>query len=353
VEVERLEAVLKASPDDNDARSGLLSHYFLNATLPPMEAIPARRRHILWLIENSPSSELAGVPAATIDVASHRLADPVGFKLASAAWRTQIAKQNISATALANAARFFKLSDPGFTISLLDRAHTLAPDNKEISARLGDQYALAIMGVTMVNKNGYPMQSDAQLSRSPTAWQARKALITSLNPIALAKAGYMLSWQGKLLYHSRRLTFDPAPLADSALQRAVSLAPDDREVGLLMEQHREIQRQTEGEGSARRTSPSAPAVRDTRVLAAPSIRQATAPDWPRVAAGMSREELLKLGEPAGRIAMPEDGRLIEIYQYSSGGKSVGRVRLIDGVVSSIERTGQSPGSVQEVLAPVP
>jgi len=240
---QQYESTLKSNPQDHAARAALLDYYFLNPAIPPSESIPSRRRHILWLIENAPADELAGLPSATIDAAGHRLADPEGFKQASAAWRAQIAKPEVTAMALANAARFFKLSDKPFTISLYERALTLEPANKEIGARLGDEYALTIMGVTMVNKNGYPLGANPRLAQSSAAMQARLALNNSLNPYVLAKAGYMLSWQGAVLYASRKLAFDPAPLAEGALQRAVSLAPGDRDVAALLDQHHEIQRQ--------------------------------------------------------------------------------------------------------------
>src|SRR6185295_18245223 len=80
-QAEQLEATLKTNPQDSAARGALLDYYFLNSALNPADAIPARRRHILWLIQNAPASELAGLPAASIDAAGHRLADPQGFKL--------------------------------------------------------------------------------------------------------------------------------------------------------------------------------------------------------------------------------------------------------------------------------
>jgi hypothetical protein len=243
VQVQQFEAALKSNPAERAARSALLDYYFLNSGLAPAVAIPARRRHILWLIENTPSDELAGRPAATIDAAGHRLADPQGFKLASDAWRKQIVRPDISAAALANAAYFFKLSDKSLTMSLLERALTLEPGNKETGARLGDEYALAIMGVTMVNKNGFPLGADPALTQSALANQAREALNTSRNPYALAKAGYMLSFQGAILRGTGKLAFDTATLAESALQRAVSLAPDDPGVASYFEQHRAIQRE--------------------------------------------------------------------------------------------------------------
>ena len=242
-QAQQFEAALKSNPQDREARNALLNYYFLNSALPAAVAIPARRRHILWLIENTPSDGLAGTSAATIDAAGHRLADPQGFKLASAAWRTQTAKPDVTAAALANAAYFFKLSDKPFTISLLERAVALDPGNKDISAGLGQAYAMAIMGVTMVNKNGYPLGADPALIQSPIAQQAHDRLGTSTNPYVLAVAGYQLSFQGAILRGSGKLDFDTGPLAESVLQRAVSLAPNDPDVASYMEQHREIQRE--------------------------------------------------------------------------------------------------------------
>lgn len=245
----QLEAALAANPNDRAARSALLNYYFLGSHLDPSEAIPARRRHILWLIENAPSDPLAGSPAATIDAAGHRLADPQGFRLASDAWRARTARSDTDGAALANAAYFFKLSDKAFTIRLLERALILEPTNKEFGARVGDEYALAIMGITMVNKNGFPLGADPRETQSMSAKQAREALTTSRNPYLLAKAGYMLSFQGAILRNTGKLAFDTGPLAEAALLRAVSLAPDDRDVANYLAQHRAIQDQIQAVGT--------------------------------------------------------------------------------------------------------
>lgn len=145
---------------------------------------------------------------------------------------------------MANAAYFFKLSDKAFTIRLLERAVTLEPGNKTISAGLGQTYAMAIMGVTMLNKNGFPLGADPAQLQSPAAKQARDALAASTNPYVLAVAGYQLSFQGAILRGSGKLAFDTGPPADSVLQRAVSLAPGDPDVASLMEQHRAIRSAT-------------------------------------------------------------------------------------------------------------
>ncbi len=239
---QQFEQTLKSNPQDRAARKALLDYYFVNSAVPAAVAIPARRRHILWLIENTPSDELAGSSAATIDAAGHRLADPQGFKLASDAWKAQTPKPDASAAVLANAAYFFKLSDKALSIHLLERAVTLEPGNKNISAGLGEAYAMALMGVTMINKNGYPLGSDPALIQSPIAQQAHDALGTSTNPYVLAVAGYQLSFQGAILRGTGKLAFDTGPLAESVLLRAVSLAPNDPDVASYMQQHREIQR---------------------------------------------------------------------------------------------------------------
>jgi hypothetical protein len=123
----------------------------------------------------------------------------------------------------------------------MERAVALDPGNKDISAGLGEAYAMAIMGVTMINKNGYPLGSDPALVRSPIAQQAHDALGKSTNPYVLAVAGYQLSFQGAILRGTGKLDFDTGPLAESVLQRAVSLAPNDPDVASYMAQHRVIQ----------------------------------------------------------------------------------------------------------------
>jgi hypothetical protein len=62
---------------------------------------------------------------------------------------------------------------------------------------------------------------------------------------------------------------------------------------------------------------------------------ATAADLKTVAPGTNREDLLKLGAPATRITMYEDGHLVEIFHYMSQDASIGVVRLSDGAVASV------------------
>lgn len=335
-QAQQLEAALKGNPNDKAARKALLNYYFVDTALKPAEAIAARRRHILWVIGNAPGDDMAGGPEATIDAAGHYLADPEGFKLASAAWRAQAAKPDIGVPALMNAANFFKLSDKEFTIKLLERAVSLEPANKNVAAAIGTEYAWAIMGVTMVNRNGYPMASDASQTQSAAARRARAVLTTSRNPYLLAQAGYSLLWQGAVLHYSRKLAFDTDALAKGALDRAVSLAPNDRDVALYRKQYDEMHREYERVRKAAAPQVAQEPVAQAAAPAAPARPEVTADDLKKVAAGMRREDLLKIGEPAGRMTLDEDGHLIEIYQYSAKGAQIGTVRMTDGVVSSVK-----------------
>ena len=71
------------------------------------------------------------------------------------------------------------------------------------------------------------------------------------------------------------------------------------------------------------------------VVAQPPAPDVTAADLKRVTAGMLRDEVLKLGSPAARITMVDDGHLLEIYRYQANETTLGVVRLTDGAVSTV------------------
>jgi hypothetical protein len=63
---------------------------------------------------------------------------------------------------------------------------------------------------------------------------------------------------------------------------------------------------------------------------------ATAADLKTIAVGTGREDVLKLGVPAARITMYDDGHLVEIFRYMSLDTNLGIVRLSDGTVSNVQ-----------------
>ena len=73
-----------------------------------------------------------------------------------------------------------------------------------------------------------------------------------------------------------------------------------------------------------------------KVAAVPPPRKATPDDLSALAGGTSRADVLKLGAPASRITMFDNGHLVEIFRYQTRDATFGVVRLSDGSVSSVE-----------------
>jgi len=68
----------------------------------------------------------------------------------------------------------------------------------------------------------------------------------------------------------------------------------------------------------------------------PPAPQMTAENLKQLTPGASREDVLKLGVPSARITMIDDGHLVEVYSYIAHGENLGRVRLSDGAVASVQ-----------------
>lgn len=81
-------------------------------------------------------------------------------------------------------------------------------------------------------------------------------------------------------------------------------------------------------------APPAPAPVAAPVQPPPPV--VTAKDLETVAPGTPRADLLKLGTPASRILMFDDGHLMEIFSYAANNGMFGVVRLTDGEVSRVE-----------------
>jgi len=72
------------------------------------------------------------------------------------------------------------------------------------------------------------------------------------------------------------------------------------------------------------------------VVAPPPPPPVTPEDLRGITLGESRGDVLKLGAPASRISMFDDGHFLEIYRYMSGDITFGVVRVSDGEVSKVD-----------------
>jgi hypothetical protein len=244
-EAEGLESLLKNSPDDLAARTKILGFYFRGGAMRLYgrdATIEARRRHILWLIEHHPESEVVALSETTIDRAGHRLADLAGYGQASKLWIEQARRHENSAAVLRHAARFFQLSDKERAISLLKQAQHAAPDNRELSSRIGYVYALAILGVDMINSNGLPTSHNPAEAKGDFAMRAIDELNKSSDAIVLAQAGMIVGQYGLMLTAMQpgKFTVDYVPLSEAFLIKAQELEPANPAWSSTLEKLREL-----------------------------------------------------------------------------------------------------------------
>lgn len=136
-EVKNLEDQLKANPKDLSSRTELLGYYF-QKQFESGHFRQARQTHILWIIQNRPESEVAGLPQVQLNP----LLDGETYDKAKSLWLEQTKIRDKDLTILGNAANFFLLSDGNLAEELLKKAQSLDPDNPEWSERLGHLYAL-------------------------------------------------------------------------------------------------------------------------------------------------------------------------------------------------------------------
>jgi hypothetical protein len=228
VEAEALETALASNPDDLATRAKLLGFYFRGAVplYGPETTIAARRRHILWLIEYHPGSEVSQLSEATIDAAGNALADEDGYAEAAKLWTQQAQRSGNDAAVLGNAARFFQLSDKEQAAALL-------------------LYAIGILGVDMINQNGLPTSHSPAESKSAFAAHARAELERSTDANVVGAAGSVLGQYGLMMgaMFRERFAVDYAPLAETLMLKAQQLDPANPQWPLALEQFRNFRRE--------------------------------------------------------------------------------------------------------------
>lgn len=223
---DRLEAQLQENAEDLPARTKLLGYYFYQWMRPGEAASKAaRRRHILWIVQNRPGDQIAGLNEVVIFPTGDSLADPDGYRQARELWLSQMEARKGNAPLLGNLSKFFQLSDKDLAESALKRAQEADSSNGEWGWRLGYLYAMGILGVDAVGLNAQPTSVDPYARDGPFAIKARKELAASRDPLMLAVAGSMLSRYGTMLAPSEKVKLDYLEESERLVERAQLLEP--------------------------------------------------------------------------------------------------------------------------------
>jgi hypothetical protein len=225
--VEDLETSLKRNPED----LAVLKATLIDEWMQPQ---PARRAHILWLIEHHPDAPLAGSLEARLfpkDVAlsnqrgiepSSVPGDAVGYEQAKVLWLAHANRPDVSVRVLENASHFFEDIDNPLAEQMLLRARARDREGPW-SARLGRLYAITLAGSSAVAARNRILNLSAGEPGSGYGAAVRKKLGESTDDVLLTAAGwFLLRAPGRF-----RSAFDADPglWAQSCFKRALQINP--------------------------------------------------------------------------------------------------------------------------------
>lgn len=200
------------------------------------QMVAARRALLLTLIARHPEA------AETYWPITRRL-DPDGYELGRRAWLTMTATPDVSSRTLANAAAFFRATEPEIAERLLLQAEAIdagGPTPRLVNgiaytgwrSRLGELYAYWVVGATEENLYNTIQAVSVERAASPFALHARRTLDASTDPGLLGAAGMVLFRSVPWAPESRQpsqppvdLPFDPIALGRSYMERAVAADP--------------------------------------------------------------------------------------------------------------------------------
>ncbi len=229
-----LEEQVATNPNDVDSRTKLLGYYFIKGR-QDADAKSNRERHVIWLIENAPESEVLGSPYGQLN----KFLEPKAYDQAKQAWQRIIQQSPEKLTALKHASAFFLINDREISEELLLKGQALDATDPKWAASLGQLYSLELMSLPegesrkAVAKKAFDQNELAyQLSDA----EGRDALLTSLAKSALAAglkddakkfATMMLDnntdgWNRGNLIHHGNLVLGQIALSDGNLDEAKS-----------------------------------------------------------------------------------------------------------------------------------
>ncbi len=212
-EMANLESHVLQNPEDISARVELLQLY-LDTAPPPTYESPGRRsvrlQHILYLVEHHPEAAASASKAAYVYRANGPYANVGDHEAVRDQWLAAVQGHPKNSAVTLNAVRFLLVEDPGNAEQVLRRAVDSDPENREIAANLGFQYAREMLG-----------------NAPDLAKNARAELDQSSNAIVLAGAGTALP---NMMGHGGIVNEKLFDLANELMDRARKLAPDDPDI---------------------------------------------------------------------------------------------------------------------------
>ncbi len=133
-----LEQKVRARPSAWAKRLRLLAYYTRADQAARPESRRARKRHIFWLIEHQPDSEILASPCAILEPGVLAADEE---KRATALWEHALAARPTDAKVLWNAAQFFRERNQEASVRFMREGLRLAPDNWHYGHGLGLQLA--------------------------------------------------------------------------------------------------------------------------------------------------------------------------------------------------------------------
>jgi TonB family protein len=218
-EAQQLEEQLLRDPEDLTARGKLISYYQSNAMDAP------RLRHVDWLIQHHPESELISHFSYASDLS------PEEYGHEKALWQEQVTLHPTDARVLANAATFLGAKDQFAEKDLLERARQADPSNPEWLKRLADLFARAI---SLLGTPAYYVVPGRAMTPVDESFgiAGRSELESSNDAVLVGTVGEFLSSgpPGGRAPEQPQLDF-----AEHLLHRAQDLDPDNQEWSAALE----------------------------------------------------------------------------------------------------------------------
>lgn len=181
-EVESLEKLIEQNPRDVSSRTKLLGYYF-GRQFQNQSAREAKRKHVLWLIVNSPESEVLGLPYGTLDA----ILDKEAYSQGKKAWINQLKRRPANLKLLEHSANFFQLHDRELAVESLQTARPLDMENPKWPTKLGHLYSLGMMKKSLkvkTNAAGKALEQ-FEIAYKLSSDVERDALLQSLAKVAL------------------------------------------------------------------------------------------------------------------------------------------------------------------------